>query len=101
METGPNDTNNPAPRQIASDHIPLHRLWSFARIPGHLDSPGQAHVRECADCRKAFQLCLSAENFGNVLKELNQEQELLGPDGKPKIKTLYIVPGSIPWRRVK
>ena len=104
MQTGSNEPSNPSPRQAASDHIPLHRLWSFARVPGQLDTSGQAHVRECADCRRAFQLCLGAENFGIVLKELNHEQEALAPDddGKPKLKTLYVVPGAIrTLRRIK
>lgn len=94
MKSEANDPIEPAPGQVATDHIPLHRLWSFARIPGQLDTPGQAHVRECQECRNAFQLCLRSDNFGVVLKELNQERDALGPDGRPKLKKLYVVPGA-------
>lgn len=88
-------TSLSATRPATSEHIPLHRLWTFARLPGPLDSAGQAHLRECAECRIAFHVCLRAENFGSAIKEL-QEVNAAESEEKPKLRALYIVSRSIP-----
>jgi hypothetical protein len=82
-------------RQGQSDHIPLHRLWSFARLPGYPDAQSQAHLQECEECREAFQVCLRCDSFGVALKELGQDGATTpAPDGRPKLKTLFVVPGT-------
>ncbi|HET9218129.1 MAG TPA: hypothetical protein VFR18_14180 [Terriglobia bacterium] len=57
------------------DHIPLHRLWTFATLQDDLNLAEHAHILDCEDCRLALQTSLKADNFGAVLKELKG-----GPD---------------------
>ena len=57
------------------DHIPLHRLWTFATLQDDLSLPEHAHILDCEDCRIAMRTCLKAESFGIVLKELREEND--------------------------
>ena len=34
-----------------------------------------AHIIDCEECRMVFRVCLGAENFGAVLKQLGREDE--------------------------
>ena len=52
------------------DHIPLHRLWTFATLQDDLSLPEHAHILDCEACRLALRTSLNADNFGAVLKEL-------------------------------
>ncbi len=54
-------------------HIPLHRLWAFAKIEIDLNLSEHLHVLECEKCRTALQACLRADTFGSVLKQLQRE----------------------------
>jgi hypothetical protein len=53
-------------------HIPLHRLWAFAKIETDLSLSEHLHVLECEKCRAALQACLQADTFGAVLKQLQR-----------------------------
>ncbi|HET9217496.1 MAG TPA: hypothetical protein VFR18_10975 [Terriglobia bacterium] len=55
------------------EHIALHRLWVCANQQDKLNIWEHAHLVNCDDCLRAFEACLTAENFGQVLKELSQE----------------------------
>ena len=57
------------------DHIPLHRLWTFATLQDDLSLSEHAHILDCEGCRVSLRACLKAENFGSVLKELTQEDD--------------------------
>jgi hypothetical protein len=54
------------------DHVPLHRLWTFATLQDELSRSEHAHILECEDCRLALRATLNAENFGAVLRELKR-----------------------------
>jgi len=56
------------------DHIPLHRLWTFATLQDDLTLPEHGHILDCPECRAALRCCLYAENFGAVLIELKREE---------------------------
>jgi hypothetical protein len=56
------------------DHIPLHRLWTFATLQDDLSSPEHAHILDCETCRIALRASLKAENFGAVLRELRPDE---------------------------
>jgi hypothetical protein len=58
------------------EHVPLHRLWTFATLQGELTLPEHAHVLDCEGCRVALRACLQAENFGMVLKTLNRTDDV-------------------------
>ena len=53
-------------------HISLHRLWAFTKVQGDLAAQDFAHIIDCSKCRTALLVCLKAENFGAVLKELKK-----------------------------
>ena len=55
------------------EHIVLHRLWVCANLKDKLNIREHAHLLNCHDCLRAFEACLTAENFGQVLKELSRE----------------------------
>lgn len=57
------------------DHIPLHRLWTFATLQDDLSLSEHAHILECENCRTSLRVCLSAENFASVLKALEREDD--------------------------
>jgi hypothetical protein len=57
------------------DHVPLHRLWTFATLQGDLNLSEHAHILDCEECRDALRVCLKAENFGAVLRELKRDGE--------------------------
>ena len=57
------------------DHIPLHRLWTFATLQDDLNHSEHAHILDCEDCRHALRTSLKADNFGAVLKELKGGSE--------------------------
>ena len=40
--------------------------------------PEHAHIIDCEECRIVFRVCLGAENFGAVLKQLGGENEQAG-----------------------
>lgn len=52
------------------DHIPLHRLWTFATLQDDLSLSEHAHILECENCRLVLRTSLKADTFGAVLKEL-------------------------------
>ena len=53
-------------------HIPLHRLWTFAKVQTEMSSAEQSHVLDCEECRNALSLCLKAETFSDVVTELSK-----------------------------
>jgi hypothetical protein len=57
------------------DHIPLHRLWTFATLQDDLSLPEHAHILDCEDCRAALRASLRAENFGAVLMGLKADED--------------------------
>jgi hypothetical protein len=57
------------------DHIPLHRLWTFATLQDDLSLSEHNHILECESCRDALRASLKAENFGAVLRELKGDSE--------------------------
>ena len=57
------------------DHIPLHRLWTFATLQDDLSLPEHAHILDCEECRSALRACLKGDNFGAVLKGLREETD--------------------------
>jgi hypothetical protein len=57
------------------DHIPLHRLWTFATLQDDLTHSEHAHILDCEECRRALRSSLKADNFGAVLKELKGGSE--------------------------
>lgn len=77
------------------DHIPLHRLWAFTTLDEGLSLPEHAHVAYCAECTTALRVCLNAETFGTVLKELSLEQDSVAvPNERPKLRFLYVITGD-------
>jgi hypothetical protein len=89
------------PRRASSGHVPLHVLWASAKGRGQLGGSEQDHVVACNECSVALQLCGQAQNFGAVLKEMRRAPAAAGSaaDGKPKLKTLYILQGDTARRR--
>ena len=67
-----------APRH---EHIVLHRLWVCANLQDKLNIREHSHLLNCDDCLRAFEACLTAESFGQVLKELSRESS--GHPGSP------------------
>jgi hypothetical protein len=55
-------------------HIPLHRLWMAALIQSKLTPQEQTHTNGCEQCRLAFGVCLKADSFATVLKELHRDE---------------------------
>ena len=74
-------------------HVPLHCLWAYGKGRVQL-SPGEySHVEACSECSRALQVCSHAQNFGAVLIEMRRVlDEAPDPDGKPKLKTIYVFP---------
>jgi hypothetical protein len=56
-------------------HVLLHRLWVFATLQEDLSLDEHRHVMNCEGCRSALRVCIQAENFGVVLKELGREDD--------------------------
>jgi hypothetical protein len=56
------------------DHIPLHRLWTFATLQDDLSPPEHSHILDCEHCRMALRASLKAENFGAVLRQLKPDK---------------------------
>jgi hypothetical protein len=56
-------------------HVLLHRLWVFATLQEDLSLDEHRHLISCESCRGALRVCMQAENFGVVLKELGGENE--------------------------
>jgi hypothetical protein len=56
------------------DHVPLHRLWTFATLQDDLSLPEHSHILDCENCRNALRASLQAENFGAVLRELKRDE---------------------------
>ena len=56
-------------------HVLLHRLWVFATLQEDLSLDDHKHLIACEVCRAALRVCMQAENFGVVLKELGREDE--------------------------
>ena len=52
------------------EHIPLHRLWMFSTLQADMVMPDHAHLLDCEECRTGLRICLKAENFAAVLKQL-------------------------------
>ena len=64
------------------DHIPLHRLWMFSTLQADMVMPDHAHLLDCDECRTGLRICLKAENFAAVLKQLRPAdfaKDILGP----------------------
>jgi hypothetical protein len=58
------------------DHVPLHRLWTFATLQNDLSISEHAHILDCEVCRVALRASLKAENFGAVLRELKRDRRV-------------------------
>lgn len=58
------------------DHIPLHRLWAFTTPQGDLTSTEEIHVLECEECCASFLACVRARNFGETLKQLEEQDDV-------------------------
>ena len=79
-----------------SEHVPLHRLWAFAKHWSTLEVSEDGHVKACAECRKSLQACLQENSFGAVLKQLRLAQEAPAESQvKPKLTQLYVFAGRI------
>ena len=66
------------------DHIPLHRLWMFSTLQADMVMPDHAHLLDCEECRTGLRICLQAENFAAVLKQLRPAdfaKDVLAPVG--------------------
>ena len=59
----------PTPR-----HIPLYLLWTFATLQDALSLPEHVHILDCEECRDALRVCLMAETFDAVLKEVRRRR---------------------------
>jgi hypothetical protein len=70
---GPLDRAALARRVARQEHIVLHRLWVCANLQDKLNIREHSHLVNCDECLRAFETCLTAENFGQVLKELSRE----------------------------
>jgi len=55
-------------------HVVLHRLWVCAQSRERFTVREHLHLGHCKECRSAFDACLAAENFGQVLKELSRQK---------------------------
>jgi len=53
----------------------LHRLWTVALVQGTLTAEENAHISACEECRLAFGVCIKADSFAAVLKELRHDEE--------------------------
>jgi hypothetical protein len=53
----------------------LHRLWVFATLQEDLSLLEHQHLIGCEACRAALRVCMQAESFGVVLKELEREDD--------------------------
>ena len=60
--------------QRATEHVSLHRLWTFANLQADLTLAEQTHMVDCEKCRVELQACLQAQNFGAVLRELREKK---------------------------
>jgi hypothetical protein len=64
-----------------NEHIALQRLWTFATLRGDLIAGEHLHLLQCEECRSALRVCLNADNFDGVLKNL-RASEAVGSDVK-------------------
>ena len=53
-------------------HVPLHRLWTIAKVQAEMSPAEQSHMLDCDECRNAFSVCLKAESFSEVVSELSK-----------------------------
>jgi len=53
------------------DCIWPHRAWISVQGEAEFDPKEHAHILGCVRCLRLFLLCLEADNFGAVLKDLD------------------------------
>jgi hypothetical protein len=53
-------------------HILPHRAWNSVKFEGAFSLEEHAHIVKCAQCLRLFGICLEADTFGSVLKQLNE-----------------------------
>ena len=57
------------------DHIPLHRLWTYASIQHDLEPEAREHVIRCRECFEALKVCFKSDSFAAVLKNLGRDDD--------------------------
>ena len=60
---------------MQEDHIPLHRIWTFASLDYELDVEAREHVIRCQPCFTALKVCLKSDSFRSALKTLGREDD--------------------------
>jgi hypothetical protein len=55
------------------NHVVLHRMWVCANLKDRFTPREYFHIVACEECSRALKICLVAENFGGVLRELSRD----------------------------
>jgi hypothetical protein len=54
-------------------HVALHRLWVCANMKASFTAREYFHILACEECSRALKVCLAAENFGGMLRQLSRD----------------------------
>ena len=51
-------------------HVAPHRAWKSLKSADEFTAHEHDHILRCVECLRLFLLCLESDNFGSVLKQL-------------------------------